>query len=105
MTTLDYIKQFEGKNVLVLSKHESIYIGEISEIRRPTPNATRNGTVAIARFNHQRICNSYNPRNPRKFLEDPSIDEDFPCKETDKFYDITPAGIIEFLKHVYKIER
>lgn len=105
MTTLGYIEQFEGKDVLVVTKNRSsIYIGRITEVRCPISHDTGNGTVAIARFNHQKICGSYNHRNRGNFLENLGTDENFHFKKADKIYDLTPAGIIEFLKRIYNIK-
>lgn len=99
MTAFDDVKQFEGKDVLVVSKHGTVYVGRVSDLKEPSSKDEKD-TIALGRFRYYR----FSKRDPRDILEyiikdmNPNAEgrdlawygvPQFPFKKTDMFYDIS----------------
>ena len=101
MATLDEVKSYEGRNILVLPKNELaknelvytgnelVYTGIISNVRKPTPEEIKRGAVAITHFNYKCI----HQRSDGTRIISKSDAVYFPFRKTDVLCDIEPYEI------------
>ena len=102
-TTLDEVKKYEGKDIIILTKNKTVYAGRVSNVRAPGNGEIKPDNVAIMDFNHYRWCKIAR----RCEIEEPTLFEqrhatDFPIRESDVMNEFNVPTLLEKLhEHGY----